>query len=211
MPATRATENEVHHEQKWRPNKAVVARGLALLGSLLLVSVVTITGSRAAFSDTTDNSANSFTAGSVELVDDDSGSSMFSVSNMMPGDTAVECIVVTYQGSIADPPAVKLYSGGYTDSGDFGDYLNLTIEEGSGGSFGDCTGFSAENTIESGGTLADFDSTHTDYATGAGVWDPSSTPESKTYRFTFELDSSTPNAEQGESVTALTFTWEVTS
>jgi len=211
MPATRAMNKQVHHEQKWRPNKAVVARGLALLASLLLVSVVTITGSRAAFNDATDNSANSFTAGSIDLVDDDTGSAMFSVSNMMPGDTEVECIVVTYQGSITNPSAVKLYSGGYTDSGDFGDYLNLTIEEGSGGSFGDCSGFSANNTIESGGTLADFDSTHTNYATGAGVWDPSSTPESTTYRFTVELDSATPNAEQGESVTALTFTWEVTS
>ena len=28
------------------------------------------------------------------------------------------------------------------------------------------------------GTVADFDTTHTNYASGAGVWDPSSTPES---------------------------------
>jgi hypothetical protein len=43
------------------------------------------------------------------------------------------------------------------------------------------------------------------------VWDPSGTPQSKTYQVTVELDAATPNAEQGESVTALTFVWEVQS
>jgi len=128
---------------------------------------------------------------------------------MEPGESVTDCIVVTYQGSVPDPSTVVVYSGGYTDSGDFDAYLNLTIEEGTGGSFGDCTGFTLENSIESGGTLSDFDTTHTSYATGAGVWDPSGTPESKTYRITVELDAAAPNAEQGESVTALIFTWEV--
>ena len=68
-----------------------------------------------------------------------------------------------------------------------------------------------ENTIESAGTLSDFDTTHTNYATGAGVWDPVGTPESKTYRITVEVDAAVPDAEQGESVTAMTFTWEVQS
>ena len=122
-----------------------------------------------------------------------------------------DCITVTYQGTIANPSGVRVYSGGYTDSGDLDTYLNLTIEEGNGGSFGDCTGFTLENTIESGGTLSDFDTAHTNYATGAGVWDPASTPETKTYRITVELDAATPTAEQGESVTALTLTWEVQS
>lgn len=192
-----------------RVESARLARMGGFLLSFLLVGFLVITGSRAAFTDTTDNTGNSFTAGDVDLVDDDSGSVMFNVSNMEPGDSVTDCILVTYQGSITDPSAVRLYSGGYTDSGDFADYLNLTVEEGSGGSFGDCTGFSLENTIESGGTVTAFDTTHTDYASGAGVWDPSGTPESKTYRITVELDAATPNAEQGESVTALIFTWEV--
>jgi predicted ribosomally synthesized peptide with SipW-like signal peptide len=202
--------NGKHRNKEFRPaGSANMARmGGVLLASLLVGSLV-ITASRAAFTDTTDNTGNSFTAGDVDLVDDDSGSVMFNVSNMVPADSVTDCIVVTYQGSVVDPSAVKLYSGGYTDSGDFADYLNLTVEEGSGGSFGDCTLFSLENTIESGGTVTAFDTTHTDYASGAGVWDPSGTPQSKTYRITVELDAATPNAEQGESVTALTFTWEV--
>jgi predicted ribosomally synthesized peptide with SipW-like signal peptide len=179
--------------------------------SLVLVGFLVITGSRAAFTDTTDNTGNAFAAGTVELVDDDSAVAMFSVSGMAPGDSVTDCIVVTYQGTIADPDAVKLYSGGYTDSGDFGDYLNLTIEEGSGGAFGNCGTFAVENPIETGGTLAAFDTAHTNYGNGAGVWDPTGTPQSKTYQFTVELDAATPNAEQGESVTALAFTWEVQS
>jgi predicted ribosomally synthesized peptide with SipW-like signal peptide len=183
----------------------------ALALSLLLVGFLVVTGSRAAFTDTTDNTGNAFAAGTVDLVDDDSDSAMFDVAGMAPGDSVTDCIVVTYEGTVLDPAAVKLYSGGYTDSGDFANYLNLTIEEGTGGAFGNCSGFNFENEIEPGGTLAAFGTAHTDYLTGVGVWDPTGTPESKTYRFTVELDAATPNAEQGESVTALAFTWEVQS
>ncbi len=189
--------------------RASVIRLLTLGAAFALTAVLVVTSSRAAFSDTADTSSSAFTAGDVELVDDDSGSAMFTVTNMVPGDSETDCIEVTYQGSVTNPSAVKTYSGGFTDSGDFAEYLNLTIEEGTGGGFGDCTGFSSGNTIESGGTLNDFDTTHTNYASGAGVWDPSSTPASMTYRITVELDSAAPSAEAGESVTALTFTWEI--
>ncbi len=184
---------------------------LALPASLVVVSVLVVTSSVAAFTSTTNNTGNSFTAGTVQLVDDDLSAVMFTVADMVPTQTVSDCITVTYQGSVANPAAVKLYSGGYTDSGDFATYLNVTIEEGTGGTFGNCTGFTLENTIESGGTVFDFDAAHTNYATGAGVWDPASTPESKTYRITVELDAAAPDAEQGESVTAMTFTWEVQS
>ncbi len=190
---------------------AALARIVAVLGSLAVVSWLVVTGSAAVFTATTSSSGNSFTAGDIDLVDDDLGSALFTVADMEPGQTVVDCIQVTYQGSIPDPSGVVVYSGGYVDSGDFATYLNLTIDEGTGGSFGDCTGFTYENTIESGTTLAGFDTTHTNYATGAGVWDPASTPVSKTYRITVELDAAAPNAEQGESVTALTFTWEIQS
>ncbi len=203
----RQTHQSDPHGSGW----AAVARIVAVLGSLALVSWLVVTGSSAVFTDATSSGGNSFTAGDVDLVDDDLGSALFTVADMEPGQTVIDCIQVTYQGSVPDPSGVVVYSGGYVDSGDFATYLNLTIDEGSGGSFGDCSGFTYENTIESGGTLADFDTTHTNYATGAGVWDPASTPVSKTYRITVELDAAAPNAEQGESVTALTFTWEIQS
>lgn len=182
---------------------------LAVVASLLLVSALVLTGSRAIFTGSTDNADNAFSLGTVDLVDDDLGSARFSVTLMEPGQSVTDCILVTYQGTIVDPSAVKIYSGGYTDSAAVGANLNITIEEGTGGSFGSCTGFTLENTIESLGTLVDFDATHTNYATGAGVWDPVGTPESKTYRITVELDAATPDSEQGQSVTALTFNWEI--
>ena len=184
---------------------------LALPVSLAVVSVLVVTNSVAAFTSSTDNTGNSFTAGTVDLVDDDLAAVLFTVTDMEPGTTTTDCIEVTYQGTVANPSAVKIYSGGYTDSGNYDTYLNLTVEEGTGGVFGDCTGFTLENTIESAGTLSDFDTAHTNYATGAGVWDPAATPESKTYRITVALDAAAPDAEQGESVTAMTFTWEVQS
>jgi hypothetical protein len=156
----------------------------------------------------TSNSGISLAAGSVDLVDDDAGSAAFTVSNLIPGASVTRCIVVTYQGSIPTPGPVRVYSGGYTDSGDFSTYLNLTVEEGSGGTFAGCTGFIASSTIESG-TLANFGAIHTNYTNGAGIWDPAATPESRTYRITFQLASASPNSEQGQSVTGLTFTWEV--
>lgn len=189
----------------------VIAWVFAFLASLAAVSVLVVMKSVAAFTDTTDNTGNTFSAGTVDLVDDDLAAVMFNVTGLAPGQSVTDCITVTYQGTVADPSGVKIYSGGYTDSGNLDTYLNLTIDEGTGGSFGNCTGFGSENTIESGGSLSDFDTTHTNYGNGAGVWDPATTPESKTYQITVELDAAVPDAEQGESVSAMTLTWEVQS
>ncbi len=187
---------------------ALVFRLLAALVALGVVSVLVIRSSTAAFTASTQNTGSAFVAGSVDLVDDDVASALFNVSNMEPGQVVVDCIVVTYQGTGADPSVVRLYSGGYTDSGTLGSFLNLTVEEGTGGSFGNCTGFVTENTILASVALNTFDTTSTDYVTGIGVWDPASTPASKTYRVTIELDPATPNAQQGQSVTGLTLNWE---
>ncbi len=195
------------HQTKRRSWFAI---GVATLASFLLVSFLVVGTSRAVFSDTTDNTGNSLSAGTVTLTDDDSGSVLFNVT-MLPGDTVQNCIVVTYGGSVSDPGAVRIYSSGYVDSGNFGDFLDIVVEEGNGGAYNDCSTFNLENTIEPLGGLTTWDATHTNYANGAGVWDPSGTPESKTYRITMVLDPTTPNAEQGESVTALAFTWEVQS
>ncbi len=198
-------------EQTQASWKASLTRLGVMAVGLLLVGLLVISGSRAAFTASTSNSANSLDAGTVTLTDDDTAAAMFTVSDMVPGQQEVRCILVSYTGSVADPAAVKLYSGGYADSGNFAEYLNLTVEEGTGGVFGDCSSFVFESTIESGGTVTDFDTASTSYATGVGAWDPSSTPESKAYRFTLELDPATPDTQQGESVTGLTFTWEIQS
>lgn len=199
-----------HPRHSARRQRSHVFNFAAVVLGLLASGAVVLTASQAAFSDATSNSANSFSTGNVDLVDDDSGSAMFSVTNMAPGQSVTKCILVTYQGSIADPNAVKLYSGGLTDSGTLADHLNLTVEEGTGGTFADCTGFTASGTIENG-TLAQFATDHTNYGNGAGSWNPATTPASRTYRFTVALSATAPNAQQSQSVTNLVFTWEVQS
>ena len=184
---------------------------MAVVLGVLLSGVMVLTTSRAAFSAQTQNTANEISVGNVALSDDDNGSAMFSVTDMAPGDTSQACIEVTYQGTIADPSAVKLYSGGFTDSGTLADELDITVEVGTGGSFADCAGFTPSSTIFATNTLTNFDTTHSDYTNGAVGWDPASTPESRTFRFTIALPSDAPDTVQGDSVTALIFTWEVQS
>ena len=108
---------------------AVVAWVFAFGVSLVVVSVLVVTSSIAAFGDTTDNTGNSFSTGTVTLTDDDVGA-LFTVTNLIPGQSVQDCITVTYSGSIADPSAVRIYSGGYTDSGDLDTHLDITIDEG---------------------------------------------------------------------------------
>jgi|FLYL01.1.fsa_nt_gi hypothetical protein len=188
------------------------SRGVALLAvvlGVLLSSVTVLTATRAAFSSDTSNEGNAISTGNVELVDDDAGSALFNITGMIPGQSETACIEVTYQGSVPDPGLVVLYSGGFADSGTLAQTLQLAVEQGTGGEFGDCTGFSGSQIFS--GTLADFDVTHTGYGNGVGTWNPSSTPESRTYRFTITLPSTADNSAQGQSITDLVFTWEVQS
>lgn len=171
-----------------------------------------LTATRAAFIAQTENSGNTIAAGDVELVDDDTGIAMFDVQNMAPNDPAtVACIEVSYIGSIADPGEIRLYSGGFDDTGALGSELDLTIEVGTGGDFSDCTGFTPDSTIYTTDTLANFDVTFVDYDNAIATWDPTSTPESRTFQFTIDLPSDADTAVQGDEVTNLEFVWEIQS
>jgi hypothetical protein len=173
------------------------------LMSLLFVSALVVRTSASVFSDTTGNTSNQWTAGDVILVDDDLGSSMFTVLNMKPTTPAIECITVTYQGSL--DANVRLY-GSLTAGDGLDDYLNLTVDRGTGGSFGDCSGFSSTEVVYSG-TVDGFAGTHTAFSDGAGTWAPTggAPDDDMTYQFTVTLQDD--NAAQGLTTTA-TFTWE---
>ena len=115
-----------------------VRLGIAAMASLVAVSALVYQTSNAAFTDTTDNAGSSWAAGSVTLTDDDGGSAMFTSADMVPGDVVENCITVDYTGSTFDLDQVKLY-GSVTDNG-LGGELDLLVEEGTGGGFGNCTG-----------------------------------------------------------------------
>jgi hypothetical protein len=178
----------------------VVAVVLALS---LLVGAVAVRLSLAAFSDATSSDANTFSTGSVVLSDDDAGSAMFGVSNMRPADTVTQCLVVTYSGSL--DANVELY-GAVTAGTGLENYLDLTVERGSGGTFADCAGFVSAETVYAG-TLAGFVTAHSGYATGAGTWAPTggAPDDAMTYRFVVTLQDD--NNAQALSTTA-SLTWE---
>ena len=185
------------------PVGKMLLRLIAPIATFLVVGLTVVGATRAAFSDTTENATNTFEAGTVAISDNDTGSAMFNMSAMKPGSSSTNCIVVTYDGTIT-PADVTLYvaSGDLTGT-NLDDYLTLTINEGSGGTFGDCTGFSGSQIYT--GTMDSFASTYTDFASGAGTWSPSATSETKTYQFVVTLQDN--NAAQGLTAT-ITFTWE---
>lgn len=179
---------------------AQLVRATAVATALLAVTILTIGRSAAAFSATTANQSNSFATGTVVLTDDDTGSALFSVSNMSPGSPVVACITVTYSGDQLPAP-VRLYG---TTTGGLDTYLDTTIEIGTGGSFGSCAGFTPSSTLFTN-TLANFSATHTDWASGLATFTAASNPTSQTFRFTIDVQDNP--AAQGTSSTA-DFTFE---
>jgi hypothetical protein len=171
----------------------------AIAAALLLLTVLTVTRSQAAFSDTTDNTGNSFASGSVVLTDDDTGTAMFTVTAMTPGTPAVECITVTYSGSLT-PADIRMYG---TSSGALAPYLDTTIEVGTGGSFGNCAGFTPSSTIFNN-TLANYSTTHTNWTTGLAAFSAPANPTSRTLRFTVDVQDN-PAAQTQTASADFTF------
>ena len=178
-----------------------------LLVGIALSAVLIQQSTTAAFSGATSNGPNSFGAGTVALTDDDGGSVMFNATDMTPTDVEQRCIEVEYTGSSFDLTPVRFYSA-VTDSG-LGAHLDVVVEEGTGGDFADCTGFTASSTIFSG-TLAGLSTAHPDYANGATAFTPASGSVARVYRITATLGADTPNSAQGSGAGA-TLTWETRS
>ena len=177
-----------------------LARITAIVAAMLLLTLLIVTTSRAAFTDTTENAANSFASGSVVITDDDGGSAMFAATAMTPGEPVIECITLTYSGSLV-PADIRTYG---VSADVLATYLDTTIEIGSGGSFGDCSSFTPASTLYTG-TLANFSATHTDWTSGLATFTAAANPTSQTLRFTVDVQDDP--AAMTQSATA-TFTWE---
>jgi predicted ribosomally synthesized peptide with SipW-like signal peptide len=191
----------------------MTGRSRKILLSLLLIGAASALagfGTFSAFTSTTTNSGNSFAAGTVFVDDNDAGAAMYAVSNQKPGVQTQRCIKVTYGGTMAAD--VKLYTT--SSVGAVGDYIDLTIEKGSGNpSFPNCTGFSAESTIYSG-ELDDFTTSKDSYANGIAAFPGAQTQwnqnDTLVYRFTLTLQDDN-NANGGAtplSTGSHAFTWE---
>lgn len=173
-----------------------------------LGSIVAL-GAFSAFSDSTTNPGNTFSAGTVDINDNDAGSAMYQLTNQEPGVTTDRCIRVTYSGSLDS--TVKLYSGSTLSAG--AQYVDLTITPGTQGgapAFPSCTGFTASGPALYTGTLANFASSHSSWANGLAAPGPLaanwSTSDDVVYRFSVGLQDN--NAAQGASSGSHDFTWE---
>ena len=175
---------------------------VAAAGSFVAITALVVTTSSAAFTASTDNTGNSWTAGTLALSDDDDGTAMFATTAMRPGATTENCIAVTYNGTIAGGVPVTLHAA--TPTPDLAPYLDLTVERGTGGGFGTCTGFSPTETAYTG-TVAGFAAAHSNTGPGAGTWSPAP-GGTATYRFEATLRSE--DAAQGLSAAAV-FTWKM--
>ncbi len=203
-----STDTARHRDEPARRTRGKRRRTMvvSLPIALLVSSAVVYEASNAAFTASTSNGTNQWSSGTVVLADDDTGSVMFSATNLGPGDTDTKCINVTYTGTLAG--AVKFYLG--TPTGTLGQYIDFTVEQGSGATGGNtlsCTGFVSATTLSSGGdTLDTFAAAHSSFATGVSSWSPTgAASETKSYRITYTLQNS--SSVMGLSASAM-FTWE---
>lgn len=183
--------------------KRAVQLGAAPVAVLAAAGLVW-NASHSAFSDTTSNPTSNWAAGTVDLTDDDTNTAMFNVTNLKPGSTGSKCIQVTSSGSL--PSAVKLYTSNYSNTNALGSYIDVKVEEGTPGNFSSCGSFSG--TAIANDTLAALSAARTNFSNGVGSWTTTGgSSETKTYKFTYTVKTSTPDSAQGGSA-ALGFTWE---
>jgi hypothetical protein len=182
--------------------------------AVLVAGAMVWQGSQAAFTATTRNAGNSWSAGSVVLTDDDLGAAAFTVENIVPGQTGQKCIVVTSNATV--PGEVRPYSANLIAANDLEDRIFLQLEQGTGGSFNDCTGFTATGTAIADQALSTLATTNSDYATGGAAWQTAGTAgETRSYRATWRFDTTgltqeQVNAFQGARV-GIDLVWELQS
>lgn len=199
---------------------STLARRIVTVGvgpaAILLAGVMVFQASNAAFSSSTRNPGNSWSTGSVALTDDDNGTAGFQVTNVTPGDTGEKCLVVTASSSVAG--VVKAYVQNLSPSAQgLEKYIKLKIEQGTGGSFADCTGFVVDPAVPvlPAASLATLSTVNSDYATGGSAWTTTgnASGESKTYKGSWIFDATgltqlQVDALQGAS-TSIDLVWEL--
>lgn len=190
---------------RWTATVVVVAVAVA-------VAVVTSGVTYSAFSSSTTGAGNRFAAGTVQLGDNDTDTTMLTLEDAQPGATDTGCVVVTYAGSLS--AEVRLHA---SVTGTLGPYLELTVTRGvdTTPAFDACTGFVPDGTDYLGeGAGVVYSGALADYPGGwaTGVVDPPVGPveswdtgEARSYRLSVTLANDT--GAQGKSATAA-FTWE---
>lgn len=189
-----------------------VIASLATPVAVVVAGALVYQASYAAFTGQTRNSGNEWSTGSINLVDDDSGSARFQVANMLPGQTDTKCIKVTATATV--PSTVKGYTINPISSAQgLENYVKITMDTGTGGSFASCAGFTQESTLITDQTIKTLTTVNT-YEAGIGGWAVSGT-ETKTYRLTWRFDTTGLTQAQIDQLqggkTGIDIQWEMRS
>lgn len=152
-------------------------------------------GSYAAWTDQTTNTGNSVTAGTLAMTNSKNASAVFtSATDIKPGDTNFGTVTITNSGSL--PMSVTLTQDTMTN-GFTVNMMKLKIHDDTRNwCYWPATGAGAC------ATFADWDATGTVNAlaiantAGGAMWPAS---QAHTFTVTWELDSTSPNADQGKS------------
>jgi hypothetical protein len=172
------------------------SRSFAAAVAVLMLATIVVNRSSSALTGESANAASVVNSGTIELSDDDLGRSLFQLEDLTPVRPAVRCIEITYGGTIL-PVALNVRAD---VQGTLSEYLDITVDEGSGGRYESCEGFVATDTVFEG-PLDDF---------AAQGWLPIgnivNSGERRAFRITLQL------ADEQEALgrtTSLAFSWEV--
>lgn len=184
-------------------------RSARLVISACAVAVILGLGAHAsysAFTGTTSNTGNTFGAGTIDIADDDAGTSMFTVAGMLPGQVETRCVNVTNVGTST---FANVALSGVVGGTGLATTLTVDVDRGTGATGGatfSCTGFTQVTADVVGGTLSAFPTSGAPLNDASG-WTPSA---AKSYRFTITLPSNAPGSAEGLTAT-LDATWQASS
>ena len=188
-----------------------------LLTALVLAgfAAVTITGTYAAFSKTSANSSNQFTAGSLSLTDGHAAATAISITGLRPAAPASNCMLVANGGNVS--ASLRQYA---SSSGSLTPYLQLKVTRGSGlsGAWPLCTGFTADGTDYVGqgsgvvynGALSSFPASYATATTDPTNGSPATWAGGESHAYKYEISVSNTAAAEGLTG-SLTITWEARS
>ncbi len=195
------------NSQSPRSSRRNAGRFVVGVIALALAACFAFVGVSSLMSDATTSEDNRFQAGYLEISDNDSAEAMYEVSNMQAGAVEERCITLENTGSI-DIDTLRLYAppGVPGPGGDAGDFIEMTVERGSGVTdpFSGCAGFTAASEVYNG-LLDDMPETLVDGIDYLSDIPPAGTV---TYRFTAELLGD--QDAQNKGLSDISFIWHAT-
>lgn len=185
---------------------AKVAGFAAVPAAVVVAGLLVMNGSSAAFTGSTTNEGNSWTAGTIAL-NDDRAAALFTSAGITPGYSETHCITVN---STSDVPAnLKMFTESVTSTGTpttMAQNIDVQVVRGTGSTDAACTGFTANaGGADFAGKLSAF-AGNTNYSTGVGAHQIAAGGSSQ-YKVTVSLPSDAPNSLQGTTAGAK-FVWE---